>query len=453
MASARDLADITADESATDDSQPGEGACLTLSLQAEQPLMPPRRHLLPEGKRIFIGRAQDGGSEPYIALQDRFASVPHASLQKSYGRWVLQDEQSRNGCFVDGAEIERCELRDGAVVEIGRSFFIFREAHSFTPGGGGGILSTLNAPYAFRLGALAKMAPTVLPVVLRGESGTGKEVMARAIHQLSGRTGAFQAINCAALASSVAESELFGYRKGTFTGAIEDRPGLIRSAHGGTLFLDEIGDLPLSLQGLFLRVLQESEVTPVGSTKAVAVDFRLVAATHRDLEAMAEAGTFRADLLARVEGFTLRLPPLRERREDLGALVAALLRRHAGSSPGGKVDQIRFSLAAARALVHYSWPLNVRELEKALQLAVTLSEAARIDLPHLPPSLSQPRVGESAAPPRVLSSQTDKRREELVALMRERKGNVAQVARDLGRARMQIHRWMKRYGIKPDDFR
>jgi len=129
VASARDLADITADESATDDSQPGEGACLTLSLQAEQPLMPPRRHLLPEGKRIFIGRAQDGGSEPYIALQDRFASVPHASLQKSYGRWVLQDEQSRNGCFVDGAEIERCELRDGAVVEIGRSFFIFREAH------------------------------------------------------------------------------------------------------------------------------------------------------------------------------------------------------------------------------------------------------------------------------------------------------------------------------------
>jgi transcriptional regulator with GAF, ATPase, and Fis domain len=415
--------------------------------------MPPRRHLLPEGKRVFIGRARDGGLEPYIALQDRFASAPHASLQKSYGRWVLQDEQSRNGCFVDGVEVERCELRDGAVVEIGRSFFIFRAADSARPGVAGGVLATLNAPYALRLEALAKMAPTALPVVLRGESGTGKEVMARAIHRLSGRTGAFQAINCAALASSVAESELFGYRKGTFTGAVEDRPGLIRSAHGGTLFLDEIGDLPLGLQGLFLRVLQESEVTPVGNTKAIPVDFRLIAATHRDLEAMAEAGTFRPDLLARVEGFTLRLPPLRERREDLGALVAALLRRHAGSNPGSNVDQIRFSLAAARALVHHGWPLNVRELEKALQLAITLSEAGRIDLPHLPPAFSQPRAGESTAPPRILSSQADKRREELIELLREHKGNVAQVGRVLGRARMQIHRWMKRYGIKPDDFR
>jgi transcriptional regulator with GAF, ATPase, and Fis domain len=456
VASAPDVVEITADDSGTHEPAKGAGACLTLALQADQPLLAPRRHFLPEERRIFIGRAQEGVDEPYIALQDRFASAPHASLQRSYGRWVLQDEQSRNGCFVDGAEVTRCELRDGAVIELGRSFFIFRAESSFPQGGAdveAAELSTLSSPYSGTLRALAKIAPTRLPVVLRGETGTGKEVLARAIHRLSGRTGAFQAINCAALASSLAESELFGYRKGAFSGALEDRPGLIRSADRGTLFLDEIGDLPLGLQGHFLRVLQESEVTPVGSTKAFAVDFRLVAATHRDLEAMAAAGTFRADLLARIEGLTADVPPLRERREDLGSLIAALLRRHAGAKTGEKADQIRFSLAAARALVHHGWPLNVRELEKALQLAITLSEGGRIDLLHLPPSLSQPRAGEGAAPPRVLSSQVDRRREELVELLREHRGNVAQVARVLGRARMQIHRWMRRYGIKPDDFR
>jgi transcriptional regulator with PAS, ATPase and Fis domain len=445
VATVRDL-DVTADESGTDEPQPGAGACLTLAFQAEQPLLPARRHFLPESGRIYIGR--DTGTGPYVTLADRFASAPHASLQKSYGRWILQDEQSRNGCFVDGAEITRCELRDGAVIEIGRTFFVFRGESAFEKAAPDSDLTTLNAPYAGHLEELAQTAPTRLPIVLRGESGTGKEVLARAIHRLSARQGPFQAINCAALATSLAESELFGYRKGSFSGANEDRPGLIRSAHHGTLFLDEIGDLPLPTQGLFLRVLQESEVTAVGTTKAVPVDFRLVAATHRDLEEMARAGTFRPDLLARIEGFTLRLPPLRERREDLGSLVALLLRRHSGAKAGN----VRFSLAAARALIHHGWPLNIRELEKALRLALTLGDAGRIDLQHLPPIFSEPRSAESTVPTRVLPD-GDERREELIALLREHKGNVSEVGRVLGRARMQIHRWMKRYSLKPDDYR
>ena len=447
VASVRDL-DVTADESGTDEPKPGAGACLTLAFQAEQPLLPAHRHFLPESGRIFIGRDPSSGSEPYITLADRFASAPHASLQKSYGRWVLQDEQSRNGCFVDGAEITRCELRDGAVVEIGRSFFVFRAAGAFEKAAPDDDLLTLNAPYSARLSELARTAPTALSVVLRGESGTGKEVLARAIHRLSARQGPFQAINCAALATSLAEAELFGYCKGAFSGADEARPGLVRSAHRGTLFLDEIGDLPLSTQGLFLRVLQESEVTAVGTTKAVPVDFRLVAATHRNLEEMAAAGSFRPDLLARIEGFTLRLPPLRERLEDLGSLVAALLRRYGGA----KADSLRFSLAAARALIHHGWPLNIRELEKALRLALTLGDSGRIDLQHLPPLFSQPRTQESNLPTRVLPD-GEERRGELIALLREHKGNVSEVARVLGRARMQIHRWMKRYGLKPDDYR
>jgi transcriptional regulator with PAS, ATPase and Fis domain len=291
------------------------------------------------------------------------------------------------------------------------------------------------------------MARTSLPVVLRGESGTGKEVLARAVHRLSGRSGAFQAVNCAALAQSLAESELFGYRKGAFSGATEDRPGLIRSAQGGTLFLDEIGDLPLPLQGHFLRVLQESEVTPVGATRAVPVDFRLVAATHRDLEKMAAAGTFRADLLARIGGFTLELPPLRDRKEDLGMLIAALLHRHAGAA----AEHVRFSLAAARALVHHDFRLNVRELEKALAVAVTLSEEGRIDVAHLPSGM--PAKSDTAPPPQTLSPHAGARREQLIELLRTHKGNIAEVGRAVGKARMQIHRWMKRYGINPADFR
>jgi transcriptional regulator of acetoin/glycerol metabolism len=446
MPSAPD-ASVTADESGVEEPQSSGGASLTRTFWAERPLSPPLRLVLPDDGRVLIGREREGaaGDERYLALPDRFASAPHASLERSYGRWILQDEKSRNGSFVDGVEVSRCELRDGAIVEMGRSFFIFREESAIYGAVEG--LPTFNRTYAARLASLAKMAPTVLPIVLRGESGTGKEVLARAVHRMSGRRGAFQAVNCAALAQSLAESELFGYRKGAFSGATEDRPGLIRSAHGGTLFLDEIGDLPLPLQGHFLRVLQESEVTPVGSTHAVPVDFRLVAATHRDLEKMAAAFSFRSDLLARIQGFTLELPPLRERKEDLGLLVAALLHRHAGAT----ADRIHFSLAAARALVHHDFRLNVRELEKALAVAVTLSDQGRIDIAHLPPGM--PAKSETAPPPQTLSAQADERRQQLIELLRTHKGNIAEVARAVGKARMQIHRWMKRYGIDPTDFR
>jgi len=449
--------EVTADESVTGEAEGGGVACLILSFQAEQPLAAPRRQILGGADRVTIGRGREthtelrkegGESQLRIELSDRFISAPHASLQRVYGRWILHDEESRNGTFVDGAEIERCELRDGAVVEMGRSFFVFRELEPLeVPAPSLDTVATLHAPFAARLRALERVAPTRLPVVLRGESGTGKEVLARAVHKLSKRSGSFQAINCAALAQSLAEAELFGHRKGAFTGAAEERPGLVRSADGGTLFLDEIGDLPLPMQALLLRVLQESEVTPVGGTRPVPVDFRLVVATHRDLDAMAASGAFRPDLLARISGFTLPLPPLRERREDLGALVAALLRRHAGEHAA----RMRFSLAAARALFRHPWPLNVRELEKALAMAVTLSGADRVDLPHLPP-LAGP-AGEAAAPPRVLSDDHAKRRDELLALLREHHGNITAVAKALGKARMQVHRWMRRYNIEPAAFR
>jgi transcriptional regulator of acetoin/glycerol metabolism len=460
-----DQLDVTQDDPGTMLPGRNHSARVTLAFQAERPL--DGGLLLPltgvdaawfsRGRGAASARREKAGSEVQLRVDvpDRFLSSSHASLQHVLGRWLLEDAGSRNGTFLDGAKVERCELGDGAVFEIGHSFFVFRASVPDAPPGGPAAAEdwprSLQAGFAAQLRSLERAAPTALPIVLRGESGTGKEVLARAVHRLSGRTGAFQAINCAALSPALVESELFGYRKGAFSGALEDRPGLVRSADKGTLFLDEIGDLPLPAQGALLRVLQESEVLPVGGTRPVPVDFRLVVATHRDLEKMAASGAFRQDLLARVSGFAVTLPPLRERKEDLGELIAALLRRHAPERAG----ELRFTPAAARALFAHAWPLNVRELEKTLALAVAISPDGTIDLPHLPLALhaaADLAAAAHAAEP-VLPPEEAKRREELLTLLEEHRGNVTAVARVLGKARVQVQRWMRRYRIRPALFR
>jgi transcriptional regulator of acetoin/glycerol metabolism len=451
--------DVTAEDHGA--APPGlrRAASVALAFQADRPLDAPMQISLASVDSVSFSRGSgparaeriQSGGETQLRLEvpDRFLSSSHASLQRVLGRWLLEDEGSRNGTFVEGERITRMELADGALFEIGHSFFVFRTAAAHDPPpvpAGENFTGSLQPSYAAQLRALERAAPTSLPVVLRGETGTGKEVLARLVHRLSRRPGRFQPINCAALPPSLLESELFGYRKGAFSGATEDRPGLVRSADKGTLFLDEIGDLPPPAQGVLLRVLQESEVLPVGDTRPVPVDFRLVVATHRPLEEMAAAGHFRHDLLARLAGFTLNVPPLRERREDLGALIAVLLHRHA---PG---RALRFSAAAARALFLHAWQLNVRELEKTLALGIALAPEGVIDLPHLPEQLrsaSEPKPA-TAAP---LGEDELRRREELVSLLREHRGNVTAVAKVLGKARVQVQRWMRRYGIRPAVFR
>ena len=271
--------------------------------------------------------------------------------------------------------------------------------------------------------------------MLQGETGTGKELAARALHAWSGRTGPFVAVNCGALPEQLAESELFGVRRGAYTGAIEDRPGLLRASSGGTLLLDEVGELPATLQVKLLRVLQENEVQPVGAAQPVRVDLRVVTATHRDLAALVEEGTFRGDLFARLTGLEVELPPLCDRRADLGLLIPTLLRR------AGAPADVRFSREAARALFRWRWPHNVRELEKALALAVALSGAGRIELTHLPEVVRtapeprpDPLAGHAVRP---LSEADVTRRTELIELLRAHHGNVSAVARQMGVARMQ----------------
>src|SRR5438132_154680 len=249
---------------------------------------------------------------------------------------------------------------------------------------------------------------------------------------------------------ALVESELFGYRKGAFSGALEDRPGLVRSSEHGTLLLDEIGDLPLAAQAALLRVLQESEVLPVGGTRPVKVDLRVVAATHRDLGALAAQDRFRRDLLARLDGARIMLPALRERREDFGLILSALMEK-----TGEMARDLIFSADAARALLLHSWPLNVRELEKCLASAVLLARDGRVELEHLretvfdaPKPVSPPQ----GVAPEGLREADRRLREQLIELLRANGGNVTAAARTMGKARTQVQRWLRRFEIDPASF-
>jgi transcriptional regulator with PAS, ATPase and Fis domain len=284
-------------------------------------------------------------------------------------------------------------------------------------------------------------------VLLLGESGTGKEVVANAIHRESGRRGAFRAVNCAALPKDLVESELFGYHRGAFSGAHRDKPGLIRAAHHGTLLLDEIGDMPLEAQAKLLRVVQSRELFPLGATEAEPVDVRIIGATHQNLEQLLARGAFRQDLYARLNEYHLSLPPLRERKEDIFMLLGEFFRRH-----GGGALQVTFPFMTA--LLHYDWPYNVRELESCAKRAVVLSQGRPLDESMLTEDIAREMedYGQVHLPVDAqgdaVPSQAD-----LVALLERHQGNVAAVGRDLGKARMQVHRWLKRYNLEIADYR
>jgi two-component system response regulator PilR (NtrC family) len=229
---------------------------------------------------------------------------------------------------------------------------------------------------------IERVARGMAPVMVQGESGTGKELVARAIHGASGRPAqAFIAVNCGAIPEQLLEAEFFGYRKGAFTGANEDREGFFQAAHGGTLFLDEIGDLPLSMQSKLLRAIQERSVRPIGAVSETPVNVRIVSATHKDLATEVHEGRFRQDLYYRLNVIQLRMPPLRERADDLRAICAAVLQRIARDA--GVAVPPRLSDQAMARLVDYAFPGNVRELENLLHRAVTLASGDLIEAEDL----------------------------------------------------------------------
>ncbi len=308
--------------------------------------------------------------------------------------------------------------------------------------------------------ALLDRAATLdITVLLTGATGTGKELAARAIHYHSGRKERrFVAVNCGALPAELVESELFGHARGSFTGATTDKPGLFREATGGTLFLDEIGELPLATQVKLNRALQEKEVRRVGDSTSVRIDVRVVAATHRDLVAEVSAGRFREDLYYRLNVFPIRLPALRERREDIPLLAAHFLEKHARAFRR-EVDG--FDPQALVALAGHSWPGNVRQLENAVERAVAVSRARTIALEDLPPEIraahdvSIPSAVLATLPYREAVDLARDRvsREYLVTLLRELDGNVTRAAGRAGMERESLHRLMKKYGIRSDDFK
>jgi len=284
-------------------------------------------------------------------------------------------------------------------------------------------------------------------VLIFGDSGTGKELLARAIHQASPRRDKpFVAVNCGAIPAELLESELFGRRKGSFTGGTGDHIGLIQSAQGGTLFLDEIGDMPLPLQVKLLRVLQEGEVRPVGSTTAIPVDVRVISATHRDLDSQREQGLFREDLYYRLNVVSLKLPSLAERREDIPLLAAHILRRLAE-----RYRKPPLSLApdAMALLVAAPWPGNVRQLLNLLEQAVALATT-----PVIPATLVQAALKEDAAAliPFEEARKTFER-DYLVRLLKITSGNVTQAALLAKRNRTEFYKLLQRHRLEPAMFK
>ncbi|HRI08001.1 MAG TPA: sigma-54 dependent transcriptional regulator, partial [Nannocystaceae bacterium] len=297
---------------------------------------------------------------------------------------------------------------------------------------------------------LEKVAAANSTVLLLGESGTGKELAASTIHALSPRSnGPFVAINCASFPEQLLESELFGHEKGAFTGAMSQHDGVFVRAHGGTLFMDEVGELSPAAQARLLRVLENRTLLRVGGTRELSVDVRVIAATHRDLAAMVQAGRFREDLLYRLSVIQTNLPPLRERQSDIPALVehfAASL----GESIGRRIDGI--APAAMDALVRYRWPGNVRELRNVVERALVLGDGPILDIDDLPPELAraasltptQPPPPASEAAVRTLA---ELERDAIVQALAVTQGNKARAAALLGIDRTTLYRKLKDLGL------
>ena len=289
---------------------------------------------------------------------------------------------------------------------------------------------------------VAKVAPTDSAVLVEGESGTGKGLVAAAIHQLSGRSkGPFLPVNCAAIPGDLLDSELFGHLRGAFSGAVTDSMGLFRSAEAGTVFLDEIAELPTALQAKLLRVVEDKEVRPVGSAKTHTVDVRIIAATNRQLDEAVKAGTFRQDLFHRLNVIRISIPPLREHKTDIPALVTHFLRQF-NRRFGGDVKAV--APEAMSALFAYDFPGNVRELEHLLERAYVLGAQGEITLTDLP--ALQPRL-EASAQPREVQSLAQVQRELILRTLHRHGNNRKRAAQALGLSRRTIYRRLKEYGL------
>lgn len=400
--------------------------------------------------RLLLGR----GDKCRTRLEGEAVSRYHAEVLLDATGPRIRDLDSTNGVHVNGARVQESPLQEGDVIRLGVcvGIVVSREPSAAESSAFGEPFPGLLSGPVLRqvLDAARAAALTDLPVIIEGETGTGKERVARAVHGWSGREGAFVAINCAALPESLAEAELFGYRKGAFTGADRASQGHFRAAQGGTLLLDEVVELPLSLQAKVLRAIELREVVPLGESRPVPVDVRLVSAAQVPLGQEVEQKRFRADLLARLDGVTIRLPALRQRLQEVPFLFARLASRHA-ALPG--LDPRLVEL-----LCRHDWPFNVRELDLLARRMMALHGAEPVLRPeHLPERfLTSAGVQPPHGREQPVPTATQKKREgrstpaddardfdALTAALRECDGNVTRAAAIVGISRPRAYRLMQ----------
>jgi transcriptional regulator of acetoin/glycerol metabolism len=386
------------------------------------------------GEERIIGR----DAQCALPLAGTDTSRRHARLYREGADFFLEDLGSHNGTFVNGRRAASSRLAQGDVVRFGGFVGMITDRPGLPKEIGPGLLA--GPLLESELEPVKRAARSDLPVILEGETGTGKEVVARAIHHWSGRAGPFVAVNCAALPESLAEGELFGYRRGAFTGAERASPGLFRNAHGGTLLLDEASDLPLGIQAKLLRVLEQREVQPLGESEAVPVDTRILIATQEPLEQAANKRRFRRDLLARIDGVTVRLPPLRKRKGDVPALFARVFSElDSGRSPALEADFVEH-------LCLHDWPFNVREVVLlAKRLRAVSDEGASLRARDLPVRMTEGSERGGPEEPVDLPA--------LMVALRASQGNVAQAAGMLGISRQRAYRLMQGQPVNLDALR
>lgn len=383
-----------------------------------------------------------------LVLHDDFVSRKHCEVRCKKDGHHLIDLQSRNGTFVGGVQVREAYLTPGVMLRIGQTDLLYQpqvdeNTIPLSDDNHFGLLLGFSRSMRQLYTLLHSVAPSNITVLIEGETGTGKELVARSLHAQGKRAAQpFTVVDCGAVASNLIEADLFGHEKGAFTGAEQQRIGAFEAAHGGTVFLDEIGELPLALQPKLLRVLEQREIRRVGGEQTFPVDVRVVAATNRNLEEEVKAGRFREDLYYRLAVLKVKLPPLRERREDIPLIVEHLLSSHTDGRIEGLLPD-----AMAR-LTSHEWPGNVRELKNVLEGAMSLAEGPFLKAQDFNLPDARPRSSVASKPPNEARSMNEVEKQAIIATLEAVHWNKTAAAKRLGIAYSTLYEKVKKYGIK-----
>ncbi len=425
----------------------GDGWVLSVALHPDAGCIG-RRLALGDDDEVVVGRR--GARWPEGTFDDSLVSRRHLVVRCQAGRLTVEDLGSRNGTYKNGERITQASLAEGDVITVGRLLLLAHLGPRLHRQLRDPTLVGVSAAMSRVVHRVAIAAPQQITVLVRGETGVGKELVSRALHEQSGRSGRFMALNCSAVADGVLHSELFGHLKGSYSGACDDREGLVAAARGGTLLLDEIGDASPLLQASLLRLLEQREYRAVGSEQALHTDARFVAATHTALEEAVEAGRFRADLYGRLNRWCIDVPPLRDRREDIIPLAIHFAQQLTAR------PEATIARSLAHALLRYHWPANVRELRSVIEQAalessgselLTMSEGIEQRLALAPASAPKP----AARPAGKRQRRGVRRKRPEATSLREMfaaaGGNARALAAELGVGPTTLYRWFREAGI------